>query len=668
MRHLVVALAALVSVAYGHWVKKEGGGFNCFLGSARCTLQKQLGKGGFGEAWLTRVVFKGSEEEIDRFLQQEEWLRQRIEGKEQREITVVAKFAHQHGGIADNLKEISEWARLPPHESIADLIHFDLIQSKKHGTEIVLFVEYVEDSMPLEKALQTNFADFLKNGQKMDSELLMSITKQILAALAHAHKYGLVHSDPSPDNIIIDRNFKVRLIDFGCATAGNPVMGFSDMPPTKWLFAPCEHPHKFTMGNKIGEIRLKQGLERLNDLHMGSGVMITKSDVPYVVSVLSPYLSGLSSMCISGALGKKSTRGLELFPNLARAYDLFPTCEGIDAYEVAISILLLWLGESFNTTVEDLVELFKSSGAPLRHSDSVGLWLVDTCLLDTMKNTRPEPRETPQSLLDKVAKRLAQKKRPAIPQALREQLEAMLSPNWRFRQTSMKKVLRSISPHEKKRGSFYHAWVSRSRTMLNLLKTPGISPKVADDIAYQAYANAYRAASTAETSQQFQSACDLRVEALQNFTGHGRARLWVPICAYMPGQCAKRAPLHLMLWLTVLLLVVHVLIVNPTSLQTTWCTVCFIEVAFVAASHLLYGTDFTSFDFGCASFLSALYIPFVAKAASGQPFRLLSLLLVGYAGFCFLTVVVGVLLWENVVLLTIALAIAWEWTKKRLFV
>ena len=41
--------------------------------------------------------------------------------------------------------------------------------------------------------------------------------KQVLAGLAHAHAAGLLHRDLKPENVLVDRDNRVRLVDFGLA-------------------------------------------------------------------------------------------------------------------------------------------------------------------------------------------------------------------------------------------------------------------------------------------------------------------------------------------------------------------------------------------------------------------------------------------------------------------
>ncbi|KAJ6434224.1 hypothetical protein OIU84_017845 [Salix udensis] len=91
-----------------------------------------------------------------------------------------------------------------------------------HPNIVQLFDVYdTEDSldMVLELCQQSTLYDrLMKSGDDGLSEgRYASIMKQLLTAIAHCHRFGIVHRDIKPDNILFDEMNRVKLADFGSA-------------------------------------------------------------------------------------------------------------------------------------------------------------------------------------------------------------------------------------------------------------------------------------------------------------------------------------------------------------------------------------------------------------------------------------------------------------------
>src|SRR4051794_5325774 len=54
--------------------------------------------------------------------------------------------------------------------------------------------------------------------------IAVDVTRQVLAALGHAHENGIVHRDIKPHNVMIDDDRRVKVTDFGIARAGTSKM------------------------------------------------------------------------------------------------------------------------------------------------------------------------------------------------------------------------------------------------------------------------------------------------------------------------------------------------------------------------------------------------------------------------------------------------------------
>ena len=101
---------------------------------------------------------------------------------------------------------------------IAQFNDFDGIVSVKdffleNGTAYIV-MEYLDGE---------NLRDFLnRNGNKLPVNTVLDMIKPVIEALSQLHTANLIHRDISPDNIMITKNNKVKLIDFGAARDVSP--------------------------------------------------------------------------------------------------------------------------------------------------------------------------------------------------------------------------------------------------------------------------------------------------------------------------------------------------------------------------------------------------------------------------------------------------------------
>ena len=93
------------------------------------------------------------------------------------------------------------------HPNIARL--FDAGVSEVEGSrgQPYLAMEYIEGQ---------SLSDYV-SAQKLTIDARLKLFRQVLAAVAHAHRHLVVHRDLKPANILVDQSGQVKLLDFGIA-------------------------------------------------------------------------------------------------------------------------------------------------------------------------------------------------------------------------------------------------------------------------------------------------------------------------------------------------------------------------------------------------------------------------------------------------------------------
>jgi len=113
----------------------------------------------------------------------------------------------------------------------------DIMRALDHDNIIKLHEVYETERsiyLVLELIQGKSLQDILKkNGFKDNEARTMNIISSIVDALAYLASKGIMHRDLKPDNILIDKGDKVKIVDFGLAT-------FIDVP--EYIFKKCGTP------------------------------------------------------------------------------------------------------------------------------------------------------------------------------------------------------------------------------------------------------------------------------------------------------------------------------------------------------------------------------------------------------------------------------------------
>ncbi len=111
--------------------------------------------------------------------------------------------------ISKNRKFISRF--MMEARATAKLSHVNIVQGIDVGEvngKHYFVMEYVDG---------VRVGDFLKRGGALDDKRALNIVIQVARALEHAQRFGIVHRDVKPDNIILSRDGVAKLCDLGLA-------------------------------------------------------------------------------------------------------------------------------------------------------------------------------------------------------------------------------------------------------------------------------------------------------------------------------------------------------------------------------------------------------------------------------------------------------------------
>ena len=150
----------------------------------RYRLERKLGSGGMADVWLAE------DQELGR--------------------RVAVKILHER--YANDEQFVERFRREATHA--AGLSHPNIVSIYDRGVSdgsYYIVMEYIEGR---------TLKELIVVRGPCPVPVAISYTRQILAALRYAHKNGIIHRDIKPHNVIVDREGRVKVADFGIARAG----------------------------------------------------------------------------------------------------------------------------------------------------------------------------------------------------------------------------------------------------------------------------------------------------------------------------------------------------------------------------------------------------------------------------------------------------------------
>ena len=115
----------------------------------------------------------------------------------------------------------------------------DIMRAVQHDNVIQLYDVYETEKsiyLVLELIQGKSLQDMLKKPnfrEEYNETKIFNMIKMILEALAYLSSKNIMHRDLKPDNILLDKNDKIKIVDFGLAT-------FVDV--NEYIFKKCGTP------------------------------------------------------------------------------------------------------------------------------------------------------------------------------------------------------------------------------------------------------------------------------------------------------------------------------------------------------------------------------------------------------------------------------------------
>lgn len=206
-----------------------------FILHGRYLIGKVLGQGGFG------ITYIGLDMVLDT----------KVAVKEYYPMGMVTREQGKSASLLWNLSQISQTQRQSAYDSF--LKEARKMAKLEHIPSIVrvrdMFLENETAYLVMDYIEGTTLKAKIKRDGQMSFGQCVSLLRPMMEGLVQVHRYGMIHRDISPDNIMIQPDGRVRLLDLGAAkdmTVGNAL---NSQLVAKKGFTPLE---QYAENGKIG--------------------------------------------------------------------------------------------------------------------------------------------------------------------------------------------------------------------------------------------------------------------------------------------------------------------------------------------------------------------------------------------------------------------------------
>jgi serine/threonine protein kinase len=160
----------------------------------RFILEEEIGRGGMGTVFKARDLRKEEAQDRDPFVA----------------VKVLNEDFRNHPESFKALQREAKKSQALAHPNVASVFDFD-----RDGSTVFLVMELLEGPS-LHSLIES------RAGRGLPRSEVLRIVHSVGAALAHAHKKGVIHSDFKPANVIRTFDGTVKVLDFGIARAFLP--------------------------------------------------------------------------------------------------------------------------------------------------------------------------------------------------------------------------------------------------------------------------------------------------------------------------------------------------------------------------------------------------------------------------------------------------------------